>query len=335
LIAAMLLAGCESSGPSGGVAGKPPPPDFPLQLPPSVERTLPENGRAEIEDAVRRQKRTRLYVTRALLPGLEIVRTHPQAFEEAAKLAGLDERLFEGLIVLECGGREDAVDYLFMRGRGKRAHVGLGQIGWTEGRSAGLKVTPQYETRLKAEIRRCRGLLETRSFGSGGVPESRLNAAIFNSLKRQLAILGAWRKADERFDPKKNLKAAARLLRERMSVYHGDYSLAIASYHAVGGNIGRALKLAKRSHIPMKNPGFWSLYADRSGPVYRLMSDWSDDSRNYLPKALAAADIVEKYLRQPEQFQEEYLYWGPENAAERLAALPYPAFRQIAARSGG
>jgi hypothetical protein len=310
-----------------------PPPDFALTLPASVVDGLPPSHRKEIEEVVRQQKQSPLYRTPALLPALEIVRNRPDAFKEAAKIAGLDDRLFEGLIVLECGGSDDAIDYMFRRGKGKRAHVGLGQMGWIEGRSAGLKVTPGYETRLKSEIRRSQDLLKGYLFASRPHPE-RLAPALFNSLRRQADLMLEWREADERFDPEKNLRASARLLKAKLKGYDGDYSLAIASYHAGGGNIGKALRLARASGHKGKLT-FWQLYADRTGPVYRLMSDWSDDSRNYMPKVLAAADIVEKYLNRPDEFQKEYLYWGPDNARERLAAAPYAAVRVSLAASGG
>jgi hypothetical protein len=54
-----------------------------------------------------------------------------------------------------------------------------------------------------------------------------------------------------------------------------------------------------------------------------------------MPKVLAAADIVEKYLNRPDEFQKEYLYWGPDNARERLASVPYAAVRVSVAANGG
>lgn len=153
----------------------------------------------------------------------------------------------------------------------------------------------------------------------------RLEPAILNSFRRQEQIIREWKQVDERFDSRKNLRASARLLRDRMRTYRGDPTLTIASYHAGGGNIGKALRLYRKSKGGASSPTYWHLYEDRSGPVYRLMSGWSDNSRNYFPTVVAAADVVEKYLNAPRQFREEYLYWGPDDAPERLASVPYIA----------
>jgi hypothetical protein len=311
------------------VAGKGPPPDYSLNIPISVQKTIPAKTASQVEEAIRTAKRTRLYRTRALLPALEIVRQRQNEFQAAARSAGLDDRLFQGLIVLECGGREDAIDYMFRQGRGRRAHVGLGQMGWIEARSAGLKVAPRFEELLKKEIRHSITLIRENLVETPKRTPEQFQAALWNSVHRQRIYVEEWRGQDERFDPQKNLKATAQLLKARLRGYKGDVTLAVAAYHAGGGNISRALRLYRLSDKTAKNVNYWSLFADRTGPVYQFMSGWSDDSRNYLPKVLAAADIVEKYLQQPEAFRSEYLYWGPDDAGERLAALPYPAVKPL------
>jgi hypothetical protein len=311
----------------------PPAPNYPLIVPPSVYQAIPKGKEAKIEEALREQKQVRLFRTPALLPALEIVRTREHEFNAAAKVAGLEPRLFQGLIVLECGGKVDAIDYMFRRGQGKRAHVGLGQMGSHEAQSVGLKVSMKHEEALKQETRRALRLLRRRFFDPTVKDPEALEPAIYNSFRRQMKIEEEWKRVDERFHSQKNLIASAKFLRNRMRTYNGDATLAVASYHAGGGNISKAMRLYKNTPKSVAKPNFWHLYAEDSGPAYALMSKWSDNSLNYLPTVVAAADLVEKYLNRPQEFRDEYLYWGPDDAEERLTGVPYLA-AALQARQG-
>jgi len=83
-----------------------------------------------------------------------------------------------------------------------------------------------------------------------------------------------WR--DERLDLEKSTRAAARHLKSLYKRFDGDWYLAVAAYNAGGGKVSRAIKAAD-------SRDFWTL---TEGKVLR------EETKNYLPKLLAALTIV-------------------------------------------
>lgn len=85
---------------------------------------------------------------------------------------------------------------------------------------------------------------------------------------------------DERRDPYKSSKKAARMLHDLYDIY-GDWSLAIAAYNCGSGNVNKAIRRAggdPRSH------DFWSIY-----------NYLSPETRGYLPMFIAANYVMNYY----------------------------------------
>ncbi|MCK4620987.1 MAG: LysM peptidoglycan-binding domain-containing protein [Desulfuromonadales bacterium] len=83
-----------------------------------------------------------------------------------------------------------------------------------------------------------------------------------------------WR--DDRCDIEKSTRAAARHLKYLYGRFDGDWYLAVAAYNAGGGKVRKAIKSSK-------SRDFWIL---TEGKILR------EETRNYLPKLLAALEIV-------------------------------------------
>jgi len=87
-----------------------------------------------------------------------------------------------------------------------------------------------------------------------------------------------WR--DERRDPEKSTRAAAKYLRDLFDRF-GDWHLAVAAYNAGPGKISRAIR-------EKGDADFWAI---RDGNVLQ------DETRDYVPKLLAAIQIAKEPLR--------------------------------------
>lgn len=83
-----------------------------------------------------------------------------------------------------------------------------------------------------------------------------------------------WR--DERLDLEKATRAAAKHLKYLYERFEGDWYLAVAAYNAGGGTVRRAIRASN-------SRDFWTLL---EGRVLR------EETRNYIPKLLAALHIV-------------------------------------------
>jgi membrane-bound lytic murein transglycosylase D len=97
-----------------------------------------------------------------------------------------------------------------------------------------------------------------------------------------------WR--DERRDPVKATRAAARHLKDLYNYFEGDWYLAVAAYNAGSGKIGRAVEM-------YGSRDFWQLSHG---------SYLKPETKNYLPKLLAALLIA----KEPEKYgfiEQEYL----------------------------
>ena len=83
---------------------------------------------------------------------------------------------------------------------------------------------------------------------------------------------------DERLDPEKSTRAAARHLRDLYEMF-GDWQLALAGYNCNPLVIRRAVRKARRELD--REPTFWDIY-----------DDIPEETRNYVPTFIAAALIV-------------------------------------------
>lgn len=83
---------------------------------------------------------------------------------------------------------------------------------------------------------------------------------------------------DERLDPEKSTRAAARHLRDLYTMF-GDWQLALAGYNCDPRLVRRAVRKARRTLN--RTPTFWDIYDDL--PL---------ETRNYVPTFIAAALIV-------------------------------------------
>lgn len=346
LLAGALVSGCSRApeSPSDEAGGGPTASGMlPVRLPAELTAsyTAPELDRVRF--VVSDRKLRSLYRQPSLPASLALIRDHDADIRGAAEAAGMPAWLLRGLVVLEAGGSADAIDHVFMRGRGRYAHVGLCQIGPYEAIQAGIRARPDLEAEVKVTLRRLAQVEQQAAQAGGALKRQRLQARLLKLTRRLDAQLSLWKQADERFHPGKNLAAAGRLLRGKLRRYNGDLSLAVASYHAGGGNIDRAIRLyfasalrrpppPDRNRLPASAADrplaerkallrqrdtafrealrrypvrYLDLYNQESGPVYEQMARWSDYSRTYFWKVLAAADIAERYLSEPEAFRRE------------------------------
>jgi membrane-bound lytic murein transglycosylase D len=109
-----------------------------------------------------------------------------------------------------------------------------------------------------------------------GVWQFMTGTALEHGLKRDWYV-------DERSDPEKATRAAAKYLRTLSRLFEGDWHLALASYNGGPGRVQRAMKRTNLSD-------FWSL-ADRPKVLPR-------ETREYVPMILAAIVIA----RNPAQY---------------------------------
>jgi membrane-bound lytic murein transglycosylase D len=97
---------------------------------------------------------------------------------------------------------------------------------------------------------------------------------------------------DERSDPEKATKAAAKYLKTLSRIFDGDWHLALASYNGGPGRVQRAIKRTGRSD-------FWQLSSIKRG--------LPRETREYVPMILAAMIIA----RNPAQYGFELTLPGP------------------------
>lgn len=119
---------------------------------------------------------------------------------------------------------------------------------------------------------------------------------------------------DERRDPEKATRAAARFLADLYKNFDGDWYLAVASYNAGPGKLRQAIKR-------YKTRDFWELCRG---------SYLQDETKNYLPKLLAALIIA----KQPEKYGFNDLAYQQPLVYETLA-LPSSTDLEVIARLSG
>ena len=193
--------------------------------------------------------------------------------ERAAKAYGVDPNTLEALVFLESAGRPDVV-----AGGDLEGAVGLTQI---------LASTATDLLGLHVDLARSRSLT------------ARIAKATSD---RQVGRLyRARRKADQRFDPKFSLEAAARYLKQAKDKFGRD-DLAVATYHMGMGNLSTILGRYGES-----DPSYTRLYFDsapmRKPSAYALLSSLGDDSSTYYWKIRAAQEIMRLNRDNPQQLE--------------------------------
>ncbi len=180
--------------------------------------------------------------------------------EAAAKAAGVNPDLLEGLVFLESAGRPDV-----LAPGGIQSAAGLTQI---------LAETATNLLGMKVDLKR-----------SASYTRRENKALAEENLPRAAALNRARRRVDDRFDPAKALAGTARYLKLAMANFHRqDY--AFVSYHMGIGNLNGVLKA-----FPAKT--YAQLYFDstplRHSAAYDKLAGFGDDSRNYFWKLNGAA----------------------------------------------
>ena len=207
--------------------------------------------------------------------------------EEAAKRAGVDADLLEGLVFLESAGRPDA-----MAGDTEGA-VGLTQILAETGQNLlGMQIDVGASSRLTRQIAR----RERHGLG-------------VERLRAQRRVI------DERFDPAKALDATARyLIFARKELGRAD--LAFVSYHMGVGNLQSVIEAYDGGDEPSYARIFFDSTPATHPEVTRMLMRFGDDSSNYLWKVYAAAEIMRLYRGDPEELQRMQALQGAKNSAE-------------------
>jgi hypothetical protein len=185
--------------------------------------------------------------------------------ERAARSAGVDADVLEGLVFLESAGRPDA-----------RAPGGIaGAAGLTQI----LAETGQNLLGMKIDL------------GKSGTYTRRQQKALRQgNLARAAALNRARRRVDDRFDPAKALAGTARYLKLAKQRF-GREDLAFVSYHMGMGNLENVL-----ADFGGGRRAYAELYFDstplRHAAAYKRLASFGDDSSNYYWKLLAARDIM-------------------------------------------
>jgi membrane-bound lytic murein transglycosylase D len=139
------------------------------------------------------------------------------------------------------------------------------------------------------------------TFAAAGIPRDLHHLAMVESgyqptVRSRAGAVGMWQfmaetgrgmglriddAVDERMDPVRSTRAAARHLRSLWRDFGGDWSLAAAAYNAGGGRISRGMRRASAS-------GFWEL-AERG--------DLAQETRRYVPRLFAVTIIAKDPAR--------------------------------------
>ena len=207
----------------------------------------------------------------------------------AARAAGMDPGLIEGMVFLESAGRPDAV----VEGDAANA-AGVSQI---------LPETGRNLLRMRIDLAASRRLTEQI-----------VAAREQGQMARVAALERRRRRLDERFDPAKALAATGRYLAFAQPKFGRD-DFAVASYHMGVGNLAEAIRAyvgpeeerLARTLVEEEDLSYAQLYFDSTPFVhrraYRLLARLGDDSATYLWRVLAAREIVRLYRSDPEELR--------------------------------
>ena len=215
--------------------------------------------------------------------------------ERAARAGAVDPDLLEAIVLLESGGREDAV-----AGGDVEGASGLAQI---------LAGTATDLLDMSVDLERSRALTAEIAEASDRRSTRRLRAQR--------------RRVDDRFDPAKALQGAARYLALAKRRFGRD-DLAVASYHMGIGNLESVMDDYGKDDV-----SYTRIYFDtsplRNAAAYERLSSLGDDSSTYLWRVLAAREIMRRHREQPAELER---LWAAEQEDGAAA-------RRLGARSGG
>ena len=201
------------------------------------------------------------------------VATFRKDVEAAAKTAGVNPDLLEGLVFLESAGRPDA-----RAPGGIEGAAGLTQI---------LGETGQNLLDMDIDL------------DKSGSYTRRLDRAVRDgNLKRAAALNRARRRVDDRFDPPKALAGTARYLQLALKEFDGREDLAFVSYHMGMGNLNNVIEAfggGPRPYVEL----YFASSPTRHKAAYDKLASFGDDSSNYYWKLLAARDIMRAYRKDP------------------------------------
>jgi membrane-bound lytic murein transglycosylase D len=122
---------------------------------------------------------------------------------------------------------------------------------------------------------------------------------------------------DERMDPEKATRAAARHLRDLYQQYGQDWHLAIAGYNCSPRCITRAINLAKGRGVA--RPTFWDIY-----------QDLPRETRNYVPMFIAAAIVASN----PQALDASKISPGPAYAYDLIPVRGGLSLEEVATMAG-
>jgi hypothetical protein len=221
-----------------------------------------------------------------IVAAAERVARYREGVESAAEEAGVSADLVEGMVLLESAGLPDARASDDLEGA-----VGLTQIlAQTATGLLGMRVDLEESERL------------TRRLGPARSPEQA------DRLRARRA------EADERFDPGRALAATGRYLGVALDEL-GREDLAVVSYHMGIGNLQNVLAAYGED-----DPSYAQLYfdasPDRHPRAYRLLAGLGDDSKTYLWRVLASAEIMRLHREEPAELETlARLHEGADSAA--------------------
>ncbi len=122
---------------------------------------------------------------------------------------------------------------------------------------------------------------------------------------------------DERLDPEKATRAAARHLKDLYELFNHDWPLALAGYNCSPGRVKRAIRRVQRA--TGKEPTFWD--------VYRYLPR---ETRAYVPMFMAAAIV----MSHQNAFDLKDVEPGPRYEFDRVAVHHLLPLEQVAQMSG-
>jgi Transglycosylase SLT domain len=192
--------------------------------------------------------------------------------EEIAGDAGVDPDLVEGMVLLESAGRPDAMASDDLEGA-----VGLTQI---------LAVTASELLGMRVDVRESRRL--TRRI-------QRADRA--GDSERSARLRARRRRVDERFDPTKALEGTGRYLQIAMEEFERE-DLAVVSYHMGIGNLQNVLGAYGEDDASYTKV-FFDATPDRHPQAHGLLNGLGDDSKTYLWRVLASAEVMRLHREDP------------------------------------
>ena len=270
LVAVLTGLGLRGDGPAAGVPLVPTPPNADIDAQPFPDPFAYDED--DEEQLVRRAAAGTSHVLYARSPGgaaltaARVARWRPRV-ETAARVAGVDADLLEGLVFLESAGREDAM---------------AGDIEGAAGLTQILAETARNLLGMRVDVARSRRLTGL------------IGRAIEHGRARRARALEDRRKSvDSRFDGVAALDGTARYLRFARRRL-GREDLAFVSYHMGIGNLEGVL-----AAYGEESPSYARVYFDSTpnhhADVQRRLAAFGDDSSNYLWKLYAARDIMRLY----------------------------------------